>query len=169
MEYIAIFSCIGDVIGDRSSNDLVVYDKDDMKHFKESTDGNIVIMGRKTVDSLPHKLPNRITVCVTKDTNHATEKADVVLHSVEAVLAFCEGASYHHGYEKAFVCGGAEIYDLFSEVVDKLIVTKFWGHPPTLDNPATIPYSIKEHMDDWGCQRVRENDRFEILEYVRSY
>lgn len=71
------------------------HSKDDMKHFKELTDGHIVIMGRNTHESIGKDLPNRINLVVSQ--NYPLDKA------------FNE--TLNHSKKKVFVIGGAQIYN----------------------------------------------------------
>lgn len=54
--------------------DLCFHLKEDMKFFKQTTSGHPVIMGRKTWDSLPKKLPNRQNIVVSRHPNQVTPK-----------------------------------------------------------------------------------------------
>ena len=64
---ISIIAAIGKNNELGKNNDLIWHFKEDMKFFRETTTGNTVLMGRKTFESLPHALPNRRNVVVTKD------------------------------------------------------------------------------------------------------
>jgi dihydrofolate reductase len=79
---------------------------EDMAHFKRTTLGNPVIMGRKTWDSLPQKfrpLPGRLNIVVTRD---AAWQADGALRagSLPEAVALCPAGS------DAWVIGGAQVY-----------------------------------------------------------
>ena len=60
----------------------------DMKFFRETTKGNIVIMGRKTLESFPQGQPlkNRVNMVITKNPNYKVKDA-VVVHSIEEAIA----------------------------------------------------------------------------------
>ncbi len=68
-------------------NRLLVSIPEDMKFFRRETNGKVVVMGRKTLESFPNGLPlkNRTNLVLTKNTGYQAKGA-VVLHSVEAVL-----------------------------------------------------------------------------------
>lgn len=79
---------------------------EDLAHFKRTTLGCPVIMGRKTWDSLPPKfrpLPGRLNVVVTRQMDWQAEGA-LCAHSLPAAMALCPADS------AAWVIGGAEIY-----------------------------------------------------------
>ena len=80
---------------------------EDLAHFKRTTLGCPVIMGRKTWDSLPPKfrpLPGRMNVVITRQAGWQAEGA-VAAHSLEAAIALCEA------HPDVWVIGGAQIYE----------------------------------------------------------
>lgn len=100
---------------------------EDMKFFKETTEGWVVIMGRKTFESLFRPLPNRHNIIITRDKNYIPNpnKENVsVVHNIDEALELAEKIS-----KKAFVIGGAEIYEnlLRRKVFDEFLVTKVRG------------------------------------------
>ena len=93
---------------------------EDMAHFKRSTLGCPVIMGRKTWDSLPPKfrpLPGRLNVVVTRQTDWTLEGA-VVANSLDAACAACPHDS------TAWVIGGAELYAQALALASTAVVTE---------------------------------------------
>ena len=93
---------------------------EDMAHFKRSTLGCPVIMGRKTWDSLPPKfrpLPGRLNVVVTRQTDWTLEGA-VVANSLDAACAACPPDS------TAWVIGGAELYAQALALASTAVVTE---------------------------------------------
>jgi dihydrofolate reductase len=93
---------------------------EDMAHFKRTTLGCPVIMGRKTWDSLPAKfrpLPGRLNVVVTRQPDWAAEGA-VMAHSLEAACAACPSDS------TAWVIGGAELYAQALTLASVAVVTE---------------------------------------------
>jgi dihydrofolate reductase len=92
---------------------------EDMVHFKRTTLGYPVIMGRKTWESLPPKfrpLPGRLNVVVTRQPDWTADGA-VVVHSLEAACAACPPES------TAWVIGGAEIYAQALPLASTAVVT----------------------------------------------
>ena len=88
------------VIGDKNS--LLWHLREDMIHFRTTTSGHPVVMGRKTYDSIGRPLPKRTNVVITRDTNLAIEGCSVV-HSIEEAIAMFEST------EEVFIIGGAQI------------------------------------------------------------
>jgi dihydrofolate reductase len=68
-------------------NDLLISIPDDMKFFRETTTGNVIIMGRKTLNSFPNGKPlkNRVNIVITKDTNFKADGA-IVVNSIEEAV-----------------------------------------------------------------------------------
>jgi len=93
---------------------------EDMAHFKRTTLGCPVIMGRKTWDSLPAKfrpLPGRLNVVLTRQPDWAADGA-MVAHSLQAACAACPPAS------TAWVMGGAELYAQSLALASSAVVTE---------------------------------------------
>lgn len=122
---ISIIAAIGKNNELGKNNDLIWRFKEDMKFFRETTTGNTVLMGRKTFESLPHALPNRRNVVVTKDENYIAEGAEV-FYSVEEALKSTEN-------DNVFVIGGAMIYNELLPFCDKLYLTEIDDECPDAD------------------------------------
>ena len=75
----------------------------DLKHFKATTMGKPIIMGRKTWESIGRPLPGRTNIVVTRDPRYTADGC-VVVHSIDAALQACSGN------EEVMVIGGAEFY-----------------------------------------------------------
>jgi dihydrofolate reductase len=88
----------------------------DLKRFKRLTMGSAMIMGRRTFDSLPGLLPGRRHIVLTRDPDWSATGAEVV-HSVETALAAA-------GDEPVSIIGGAEIFELFLPVSNRLELTE---------------------------------------------
>lgn len=93
---------------------------EDMAHFKRTTLGCPVIMGRKTWDSLPPKfrpLPGRLNIVVTRDAQWLADGA-ARASSLEEAMALCP-----HGTD-AWVIGGAQIYAAALPLADTAVITE---------------------------------------------
>lgn len=100
---------------------LLFYLEQDMEFFKDTTLNKVVVMGRKTFDSLPGKKPleNRVNIVLTRDKNFKPDGV-IVCNSVDAFLE--EAKKYPD--EDIFVIGGSEIYKLLLPYCNKAYVTK---------------------------------------------
>ena len=92
----------------------------DMKFFRETTQGNVVIMGRKTLESFPQGQPlkNRVNIVITKNPSYKVKDA-VVVHSVEEAI---EESRKYDG--DVFVIGGESIYRAMLPYCDTALVTR---------------------------------------------
>ena len=138
-------------------NGLLFHISADLKRFKELTSGHTVIMGRKTLQSLPggRGLPNRRNIVITRDIDFTAERAEIV-HSVDEALALAE--------ENAFVIGGASIYQAMLPYCDKVYLTKVYA-----DAEADVFFPSL-----CGWQVVRRSEmqeenglRFQYIDYMR--
>jgi dihydrofolate reductase len=93
----------------------------DLRHFKQLTKGRPMIMGRKTFDSLPGLLPGRRHIVLTRDKSWGEDGAEVV-HSVEGALKAANGPH-------VCVIGGAEIYEAFLPLADRIELTEIKAKP----------------------------------------
>lgn len=91
---------------------------DDMRHFRETTSGHPVIMGRKTFESIGRALPKRRNIVITRDPSYTQDGIEVV-HSLEEALNLFRESS-----EEAFIIGGAEIYKQSLPFANRLYITR---------------------------------------------
>ncbi len=115
---ISLIVAIAEDKGIGRENDMLVYISDDLKRFKTITSGHTIIMGRKTLLSLPkYPLPNRRHIVITNDTNAKFSGCEVV-HSInEALLKIEDNA-------EVFVIGGGSIYNQMYKYANKLYLTQ---------------------------------------------
>lgn len=174
MQYIGLFSRVGYCIGNSKTNDLLIHNREDLKHFRETTLNKIVIMGRKTVESLPKKLEDRFVICLSRDKDYKTDKADVVLVSVDDVIQFCNNLETLWKIKEAYICGGSEVLNLFSDVVTKHIVTEFdeMLHNDVIksakDNIVMLPVSVREQLVFWTKVVTHRGHEFNIVHYAKG-
>ncbi|WP_247728551.1 dihydrofolate reductase [Halovivax limisalsi] len=138
----------------------------DMKHFRRETTGHPVIMGRVTYESivagLGEPLPERTSIVLT--TRELDTPANVIVaNDVDEAIAAAERASRerHGGIGRAFVAGGASVYEQFLPVVDRLVVTEVDRDP---DGDAFFPEIDPE---TWRVTARDERDEVTFLEYER--
>lgn len=92
---------------------------EDLRHFKATTLGKPVIMGRKTWESLGRPLPGRLNLVVSRNAAYAAEGGEVV-GSLEAALARAAAV----GAPEACIIGGGELYRQALGLADRLILTE---------------------------------------------
>ena len=99
-------------------NGLLCHISEDLKHFKRTTLGAPIVMGRKTWDSLARKpLPGRRNLVVTRNAHWHADGA-------ERAASLDDALSRLEGVDKAFVIGGAEIYAQALPLADELVITE---------------------------------------------
>jgi len=91
----------------------------DLRRFKQITMGGVLIMGRRTYDSIGRPLPGRRTVVVTRNTNWSAEGVERAA-SPEKALDMA-------GQDRCFVVGGAEIYRQMLPYCCELCLTRVWS------------------------------------------
>ena len=93
---------------------------EDMKFFRETTTGKVVVMGRKTLESFPNGRPlkNRVNIVITGQKDYKVPDA-IVLHSVEEALEYVK----QYDTNDVFVIGGASIYEQMLPYCDVAHVT----------------------------------------------
>lgn len=100
------------------NNDLIWHLPSDLKFFKEQTKGHTIIMGRKTFESLPGKLPNRHHIVISR----SNPDLDPDVEIFKTIEDFIE--AYKDADEEIFVIGGAQIYTQMLKYADKLLLTE---------------------------------------------
>lgn len=131
MEFIHI-AAVCPSFGLGANNQLLYRNKDDLKRFKDLTDGYTVVMGRKTFESLGNQeLPNRLNLVVSRNSELGTDLAEIkhVLKAFEALGT--------PRVQKVFIIGGGEIYRQTMSWVDRIELTEFVDPPA---QPADVFY-----------------------------
>lgn len=102
-------------------NKLLVSIPSDMRFFREMTEGKVIVMGRKTLESFPNGLPlkKRINIVLTHDRSYQVKDA-VIVHDKEELLE--ELKKYRE--DDVFVVGGSSVYELLLPYCDTAYVTR---------------------------------------------
>ena len=96
---------------------------EDMRHFKTLTVGHVLVMGRRTYDSIGRPLPGRTTIVVTRDPAWESEGVRTA-PTVERALS--EARSLN---DEVFVVGGAEVYQAALPYADRMVITHIDAEP----------------------------------------
>ena len=99
----------------------------DLKHFKTTTMGKPLIMGRKTFESIGKPLPGRTSIVITRRDDFAPDGAPggvIIVHSWAAALEAAKPVLKETGENEVMVIGGAEIYALALPQADRLYLTE---------------------------------------------
>lgn len=120
------------------NNDLPWRIPADLKYFKETTLGHPIVMGRKTYESIGKALPGRTNVILTRDESFEADGC-IIFHTKDELLKWSKEQQ-----KEIFITGGAEIYRLFMDVVDRLYVTKILH---TFEGDTYFP---EVNWDNWS-------------------
>lgn len=101
-----------------NDNQLLWHLPKDLKHFKETTSGHPIIMGRKTFESIGKPLPNRTNIVVSRKTDWFQEGI-LIVGSLKEAIKFAKKID-----ENIFVIGGGNIYEQTLDIADKIEVTR---------------------------------------------
>lgn len=99
---------------------------DDLQHFKRTTIGRPVIMGRKTFESVGFPLPGRRNIVITRDASWR-HKGVLTCHTLEEAMERAFEQALIDGADAVMVVGGAEIYRLALPRADKVLLTRVLG------------------------------------------
>lgn len=120
---------------------------EDLAHFKRTTMGAPVIMGRKTWESIGRPLPGRRNIVVSRNTELRLDGAEIA-SSLEDALRLCVGV------EQVFLIGGAQLYAEALPSADRLIVTEIDAdiegdaHFPEIDPQRWIATERERHHSE---------------------
>ncbi len=142
-------------------NELLVRIPADQRFFRETTTGNVVVMGRKTLDSFPGGKPlkDRVNIVLTKE-NRESVNGEIIVHSVEETLE--EVKKYD---EEIYIIGGETIYRQFLPYCDEAYVTKI---EYKYEADAYFPNLDKD--EEWEMvEESEEQTYFDILYTFTKY
>ncbi len=129
--------------------------KEDLRHFRELTTWNVIIMWRKTFESIWRPLPNRINVIITRDSGYHAEWCEIYNSLEEAIQKVQK-------YDKEiFIIGWWEIYKQSLEFADVLDLTLI---RQDFDWDTYFP----EFENDFKEIQKEEFDEFDFVTYVKK-
>lgn len=146
------------------NGDLLVHLPGDLKYYKEKTTGNVIVVGRKTLESFPggKPLPNRTNIVITRNPDYEADGC-IICSSKEEALKKLE----EYDTEKVFIAGGAEIYRQFMDDCDEFYVTKIYE---SFEADRYFP-----NLDELGFKVIWESPlqeekgiKYRFLRYARS-
>lgn len=142
------------------NNQLPWHLPEDLQHFKNTTSGFPIIMGRKTFDSIGRPLPKRRNIVITR--SHEWNQVGVeTVNSLQQALDLLDG-------DVAFVIGGAQIYAQALERADQLVVTEIQAEYdcdaffPKIDPKIWVENSRQHFHSDNG------NLAYDIVNYIKK-
>lgn len=146
------------VIG-KSTGEMSWHVSEEFQHFKNTTKGHPVIMGRKTFETLRKPLKDRLNIVLTKNPEYKVSFDDVLIFSsLQEAINFCK----EKNVEKVFIIGGAKIYKLAVPVADEMIISrmKFAAEGDV--------YFPEFDESSWTKEKIKEHELFEVYLYRRN-
>ena len=134
-----------------SDNKLLWHIPEDLKFFKDSTIGHVVLMGRNTVESLPKPLSRRVVFCISNSQPFGLVSYDLIDGLVEA-----DSFSDELNTDTIFIAGGAKLYSSTFDIADELWITQVEKEYPEADTYYHIPDEFKMIEEVYGdcCDEV---------------
>jgi dihydrofolate reductase len=133
----------------------------DLKRFKAVTMGSVLVMGRKTFESLPGVLPGRRHVVLTRDHCWSAPCAEAA-HSIDEAIEIARG-------ERISVIGGAEIFGMFLPLAERIELTEVLADVPgdtTMPDPRASEGWSETFSEHHTAQDDRLPFRFVTLERI---
>lgn len=146
-------------------NELLNHIPADMKFFRETTTGNVVVMGRKTFLSFPgpKALPNRVNIVITTDESWSASDV-TVCHSIDELFEVLKV----YDTDSVFVIGGSSVYEQLLPYCDTAYVTKV-----ETSKPADKFFPDLDSSDAWnlifeGEEQEHKETKFRFTTYKKD-
>lgn len=139
------------------NNELLVHIPNDMKMFRQTTTGKVVVMGRKTLESFPNgmPLPKRTNIVLTTDRNYQAKGA-VIVHGKEELLE--ELKKYND--KDIYIIGGESIYRMMLPYCDTAHVTR-----TDYAYDADTYFPNLDELPEWEITAEGEEETYFDIEY----
>ncbi|MCM2282422.1 MAG: dihydrofolate reductase [Bdellovibrionaceae bacterium] len=135
---------------------------EDFKFFKDKTTGHIMVMGRKTFESLPGLLPNRLHVVITRQKDYRPPGVHVFA-DVKSALEFCASQTEKWG-DEVFIIGGGEIFRETLPITDRIYLTEI---KQAYEGDAIFPEFDKQAFKEVERRSRTEPEPFDFVTYER--
>lgn len=160
MKNITMIAAIGQNNELGKDNKLLWNLPEDLRFFREQTMGKPIIMGKKTLDSLPRLLPGRLHLVLTHQDLEPNDQIKV-FRDVDSLLEFVETLD-----QEVMVIGGAQVYKQMLDLSDKMLLTEV---DQAVEADVYFPHFDK---NAWNCQELshhQEGDiKYKHLVYTRK-
>lgn len=150
-----------DAIG--KDNQLIWHLSDDLKRFKELTNGHHIIMGRKTFESFPKPLPNRTHIVISRQDNYQVPSGVILVNNLEDAFDAAKAD------KQPFVIGGGEIYKQAMPYADKIELTRVHEDFEADTFFPKIDTTIwKESQNRYHAKDEKHQHAFSFITYIRQ-
>ena len=146
------------IIG-KANGEMPWHEKEEFQHFKSTTIGFPVIMGRRTFEALGKPLKGRENIIITRNNNFKVDFEETkICHSLEEAINYCKIKNS----EKAFIIGGGQIYKQAISIADEMILSfmKF-------DAEGEVKFPELNNKN-WNLVSTEDRDKFEIKRFLRK-
>ena len=133
------------------NNDLLISIPEDMKHFRTTTKGKVLIMGRKTFDSFNGPLPGRFHIVINRQNLKSENPLVVYVSSLDEAYKKAESL-ISEWPEEVFIVGGAEIYEQSLPRTDRIYLSKI---EESFDADTFYP------QVNWNDFELKKQDHYE--------
>ncbi len=161
MKNLTIIAAIGKNNELGLNNNLIWKFKEDMNFFKENTMGKSIVMGRKTLESLPNLLPGRKHLVISKKMDEDLNGEVKVFSSIENFIEYALSQD-----EEIMVIGGASIYKELLPYSDRMLLTE------VDDEHLADAFFPEFNKDEWERTILSEQEeqgiKYKHLEYKRK-
>lgn len=144
------------VIG--KNNTIPWHIPEEMRHFKETTSGHAVIMGRKTFESIKTPLPRRLNVVLSRNPDMSSPGFHFT-NTIEKAIDFCRE------HKKVFIIGGQVIFQESMKLVDTILLSVL---DEEYEGDAVFPYIPMEDFREISQKRMGESQPFTLFTYQRK-
>ncbi|HYJ92862.1 MAG TPA: dihydrofolate reductase [Pyrinomonadaceae bacterium] len=127
----------------------------DLKHFKETTTGNAIVMGSTTWNSLSKPLPNRLNIVLSRTIASADREDILTIQLKDQVRTLWKYLDCD-----VYIIGGAKTFASFAEDIEKWIVTRI---PVNVDDADV--FMPENFLDGFELQRTKDLDEGLLVEY----
>lgn len=159
MKHLTLVACISKDGGLGRENGLLWHIPEDMKFFRETTTGGVVVMGRKTFASIGRALPRRENIVLS----HHEVKADEVIwaEDLPALAGILEEMD-----KDVYIIGGAALYKMFIDQADRLLLTEV-----NAVRPADV-FFPEFRREDYVAKVLQQGEhdgvKWRTVEYMRK-
>lgn len=144
-------------------NKLIWHLGNDLKRFKNLTNGHHIIMGRKTFESFPKPLPNRTHIVITRQQNYNVPEGVVVVNNLDDAIDAAKNDT------QPFIIGGGEIYKQAMAFADKIELTRVHHHFEADTFFPKINSTIwKEISNTFHKKDANHEYEFSFITYVKN-
>lgn len=139
-------------------NQLLWHLPNDLRFFKNTTWGSVVIMGRKTFESVNKPLPGRLNIVVTTNASWSAENVLVAASLGDAITQ-----AQQAGYKTIFIIGGGEIYRQSMSIADQIILTR------VDTSPEADTFFPEMAPEDWRLEKKDDHSKDEKHAFDYSF